>query len=197
MMKTKRTDKTVEDEIVEETAAEAGSDEAEAENAADNTDGADGQAEKQGGDEAGEAAEDLNTKYLRLAADFQNYKRRMEKERFERYSAGKQDFASDLLPILDNFDRALTQDEELAVDEHDRAVLEGMAMILKQFKDALEKNGVYEIEALGADFDPMFHNAVVMEKSDRYESQKVSEVLLKGYRMGDKVIRYSMVKVAE
>ena len=148
-------------------------------------------------EKAEEAAEDANTKYLRLAADFQNYKRRMEKERYERYSDGKKDFAADLLPILDNFDRALSQGEELAVDEHDRAILEGMAMILKQFKDALGKNGVFEIDALGADFDPMFHHAVVMEKSNKYESQKISEVLLKGYRIGDKVIRHSMVRVAE
>ena len=133
-----------------------------------------------------------NEKYLRLAADFQNYKRRMEKERFERYSDGKKDFAADLLPILDNFDRALTQDAA-----QDQAIIEGMAMILKQFQDALAKNGVYEIEALGEDFDPNFHHAVIMEPSDKYESQKVSEVMLKGYRMGEKVIRPSMVKVAE
>ena len=144
-----------------------------------------------------EAAEDENTKYLRLAADFQNYKRRMEKERFERYSEGKKDFAADLLPVIDNFDRALKQEGEMARDDQGRAVIEGMAMILTQLEDALAKNGVTEIEALGADFDPNFHHAVVMEPSDEYESQKVSEVLQKGFKMGDKVIRPSMVKVAE
>jgi molecular chaperone GrpE len=121
----------------------------------------------------------------------------MEKERFERYSEGKKDFAADLLPILDNFDRALAQDAEQAKDEHDRAVIEGMEMILKQFQDALAKNGVTEIEALGEAFDPNVHHAVMMEPSDKFESQKVSEVLQKGYRIGDKVIRPSMVKVAE
>ena len=147
--------------------------------------------------EKAEAGESGDVKYLRLAADFQNYKRRMEKERFERYSEGKKDFAMDLLPILDNFDRAVAQEGEQAKDDLSGAVIEGMAMILKQFKEALEKNGVYEIEALGADFDPNMHHAVVMEPSVKYESQKVSEVLLKGYRMGEKVIRPSMVKVAE
>jgi molecular chaperone GrpE len=144
-----------------------------------------------------EAAENAETKYLRLAADFQNYKRRMEKERFERYTEGKKDFAEDLLPVLDIFDVALAQNAELAKDDHDRAVIEGMEMILKQFQEALAKNGVSEIEALGLDFDPNFHHAVIMEPSDQYESQKVSEVLQKGYRIGEKVIRPSMVKVAE
>jgi len=147
--------------------------------------------------EAEDAAGIENAKYLRLAADFQNYKKRMEKERFERYSEGKKDFAADLLPVLDNFDRALKQDVEQAEGESERAFIEGMAMILKQFQDALEKNGVYEIEALGTDFNPNVHHAVAMEPSDRFESQKVSEVLMKGYRMGEKVIRPSMVKVAE
>ena len=151
----------------------------------------------QGEGEKAETEESGDVKYLRLAADFQNYKRRMEKERFERYSEGKKDFAADLLPILDNFDRALLQDAAQAKDEHDQAVIEGMAMILKQFQDALAKNGVHEIEALGEDFDPNLHHAVVMEASEEYESQKVSEVMLKGYRMGEKVIRPSMVKVAE
>ena len=151
-------------------------------------------------DEIEEAAvidENADSKYLRLAADFQNYKRRMEKERFERYSDGKKDFAADLLPVLDNFDRALAQDAEISNDDHERAFIEGMAMILKQLQDALAKNGVQEIEALGIDFDPNVHHAVIMEPSDQYESQKVSEVLQKGYRIGDKVIRPSMVKVAE
>ena len=148
-------------------------------------------------EEAKTEAEGAETKYLRLAADFQNYKRRMEKERFERYSEGKKDFAEDLLPVLDIFDVALAQNAELAKDDHGRAVLEGMEMILKQLQDALAKNGVSEIEALGADFDPNFHHAVIMEPSDKYASQKVSEVLQKGYKIGEKVIRPSMVKVAE
>ena len=147
--------------------------------------------------EKADTGESGDVKYLRLAADFQNYKRRMEKERFERYSEGKKDFAMDLLPILDNFDRAVARDEGQAKDDPGDAVIEGMSMILKQFQEALEKNGVYEIEALGADFDPNLHHAVVMEPSDKYESQKVSEVMLKGYRMGEKVIRPTMVKVAE
>ena len=145
----------------------------------------------------GTTEEDEQTKYLRLFADFQNFKKRTEKERFERYSDGKKDFAADLLPVIDNFDRALGEDAMAAKDEHDEKVLEGMRMIFKQFMDVLAKNGIEEIEALGVDFDPNFHHAVVMEPSKEYESQKVSEVMQKGYRQGEKVIRPSMVKVAE
>jgi len=141
--------------------------------------------------------ESADVKYLRLAADFQNYKKRTERERYERYTDGKKDFAEALLPILDNFDRALAQDAADAESDHERLFIEGMDMILKQLNDMLAKNGVTEIAALGEDFDPNFHHAVIMEPSDKYESQKVSDVLQKGYKIGDKVIRPSMVKVAE
>ena len=144
-----------------------------------------------------EPEEDEQTKYLRLFADFQNFKKRTEKERFERYSDGKKDFAADLLPVIDNFERALGEDALAAKDDHDEKVLEGMQMIFKQLIDVLAKNGVVEIEALGADFDPNIHHAVIMEPSTEYDSQKVSEVLQKGYRQGERVIRPSMVKVAE
>ena len=141
--------------------------------------------------------ENADMKYLRLAADFQNYKKRVERERYERYTEGKKDFAEALLPILDNFDRALTQDKAEAENERDRLFVEGMELILKQFTDVLAMNGVTEIAALGVDFDPNIHHAVIMEPSDSFESQKVSDVLQKGYKIGDKVIRPSMVKVAE
>jgi len=164
-----------------------------------------GSGEEQPSEEAGgtetEAAEaegeSADVKYLRLAADFQNYKKRTERERYERYTDGKKDFAEALLPILDNFDRALAQDAADAESERERLFIEGMDLILKQLNGMLAKNGVTEIEALGEDFDPNFHHAVIMEPSDKYESQKVSDVLQKGYKIGDKVIRPSMVKVAE
>ena len=198
MTKSKKDEKQLPKGLADDSAAEENEDAVEPEDCAESAEDrqeAPEEAETSEDAEKEEAGESEDTKYLRLAADFQNYKRRMEKERFERYSEGKKDFAMDLLPILDNFNRALTQEAGQAMD--DRVVVEGMAMILKQFQDALEKNGVYEIEALGADFDPNMHHAVVMEPSDKFESQKVSEVMMKGYRMGEKVIRPSMVKVAE
>ena len=195
-MSEKTTDKPTtkegfEEQVAEETDA-AGS--GVGEDATDPDDAASGADREPESEEAGESAD---VKYLRLAADFQNYKKRTERERYERYTDGKKDFAAAMLPILDNFDRALTQGAVAADGESEQLFVEGMEMILKQFIDALAMNGVNEIEALGEEFDPNVHHAVIMEPSDAYESQKVSEVLQKGYRIGDKVIRPSMVKVAE
>jgi molecular chaperone GrpE len=169
-----------EDTIVQEADA--------AENASDTEEGA--TTENEPADEA--QPDDTDAKYMRLAADFQNYKKRTEKERFERYTEGKKDLAADLLPVLDNFERAVSDEMQ-----QDPAVAEGLEMILRQLRDVLAKNGVTEIEALGADFDPNLHHAVVMEDSKEYESGKVCEVLQKGYTAGEKIIRPSMVKVAQ
>ena len=189
-----KTEKDMEEKAAEEILKEEAQEGPEEE--PDEDDAGEGSAE--GADEP-EAAEDevADVKYLRLAADFQNYKKRTERERYERYTDGKKDFAEAMLPILDNFDRALAQDAADAESERERLFIEGMELILKQFNDALAKNGVVEIEALGTEFDPNMHHAVIMEPSDDYESQTVSDVLQKGYRIGDKVIRPSMVKVAE
>ena len=183
----------VAEEMVEE---EKITDETEQEDTVDEQEGQEAQDEIAEKEETAEG-ENADMKYLRLAADFQNYKKRVERERYERYTEGKKDFAEALLPILDNFDRALTQDKAEAENERDRLFVEGMELILKQFTDVLAMNGVTEIEALGVDFDPNIHHAVIMEPSDSFESQKVSDVLQKGYKIGDKVIRPSMVKVAE
>jgi molecular chaperone GrpE len=149
-----------------------------------------GDAEAAAGSEA--PAEDANTQYMRLAADFQNYKKRTEKERFERYTEGKKDLAADILPVLDNFERAVSDEMK-----QDAAVAEGLEMILRQLSEALAKNGVTEIEALGATFDPNLHHAVMMEASEAFESGTVCEVLQKGYAIGEKVIRPAMVKVSQ
>ena len=134
--------------------------------------------------------EALNTKYLRLMADFQNYKRRTEKEKSDIYAFANEKIVSELLNVIDNFERALD-----AGNEGDSFV-EGMNLIFKQLQGVLEKAGVVEIEALGQDFDPNFHHAVLTEDSAEYESGKVTAVLQKGYLLNDKVIRPSMVKVA-
>ncbi|MEF9922603.1 MAG: nucleotide exchange factor GrpE [Anaerovoracaceae bacterium] len=133
--------------------------------------------------------EAINVKYLRLMADFQNYKRRSEKEKSDIYAYANEKIVTDLLDVIDNFDRALDHHSE------DEGFVEGMNMIFKQFKGALEKAGLEEISALGEDFDPNFHNAVMTEDTDEYESGKVTEVLQKGYLLNKRVIRASMVKV--
>ena len=134
--------------------------------------------------------EALNTKYLRLMADFQNYKRRTEKEKSDIYAFANEKIVSELLNVIDNFERALD-----AGNEGDSFV-EGMNLIFKQLQGVLEKAGVVEIEALGHEFDPNFHHAVMTEDSEEYESGKITAVLQKGYLLNDKVIRPSMVKVA-
>ncbi|MDR2611274.1 MAG: nucleotide exchange factor GrpE [Clostridiales Family XIII bacterium] len=174
-----------------ETAAAEDTDAAEAE--AGEAAAADNEADTDNGADAPEAeSEDMAAKYMRLAADFQNYKKRTEKERFERYAEGKKDLAADILPVLDNFERAVAGETG-----QDEAVTEGLEMILRQLRDVLAKNGITEIEALGADFDPNRHHAVMMEDSQEYESGKVCEVLQKGYAVGDKIVRPAMVKVAQ
>ena len=183
-------------------AENAGEAEAKAEEAADTEEKAEadeaGSSESEpesGTDEAGketgseEEDEDLKTKHLRLMADFQNYKRRSEEAKTMSYSHGKEDLLTDLLPIIDNFERALESEDDGGNFK------EGMEMIFKQLMDILERTGLKEIEAKGKEFDPNYHNAVMTEDSDEYESNYVSEVLQKGYIFKDKVIRPSMVKV--
>ena len=134
--------------------------------------------------------EALNTRYLRRMADFQNYKRRTEKEKSDIYAFANEKIVSELLNVIDNFERALD-----AGNEGDSFV-EGMNLSFTQLQGVLEKAGVVEIEALGQDFDPNFHHAVLTEDSAEYESGKVTAVLQKGYLLNNKVIRPSMVKVA-
>lgn len=136
-----------------------------------------------------EEDEALNAKYLRLLADFQNYKRRAEKEKNDIYAYANEKIVSQLLECIDNFERALNH--ECA----DAKYAEGMEMIFKQFTGVLEKAGLEEIVAEGVEFDPNFHNAVMTEDNDAFESGHVTEVLQKGYTLNKKVIRPSMVKV--
>ena len=139
--------------------------------------------------ETNEEDEALNAKYLRLMADFQNYKRRVEKEKSDIYAYANEKIVSELLNVIDNFERALQHE---CADER---YVEGMQMIFKQFAGVLEKAGLEEITAEGEDFDPNFHNAVMTEDNPEFGSGKVTEVLQKGYLLNKKVIRPSMVKV--
>lgn len=162
--------------------------------------------EPEGADKGGEAAGDanasdaadtaeaeeeaLNARYLRLMADFQNFKRRTEKEKNDIYAFANEKIISELLNVIDNFERAL------AAGNADDSFYKGMEMILKQLQGVLDKAGASEIKALGEDFDPNFHSAVMTEDSTEYESGKVTAVLQKGYILNNKVIRPAMVKVA-
>ena len=139
--------------------------------------------------EAAEPAEADDAKYLRLLAEFQNYKKRTEKEKTDLYSYANEKIMTELLEVLDNFERAREQ-------EAGDGFKEGMELIFTQLTNVLTKAGLAEITALGEDFDPNVHNAVMAEETEEYESGKVSGVMQKGYTLNGKVIRPSMVKVA-
>lgn len=138
-----------------------------------------------------EEDEALETRYMRLMADFQNYKRRTEAEKSNVYAYANEQIVLRLLEVIDSFERALDHK-----DAAEGAFAEGMEMIFRQLLDVLKNSNVEEIESLGKEFDPNFHNAVLMEDTDEYESNTVSAVLQKGYTLNGKVIRPSMVKVA-
>jgi len=127
----------------------------------------------------------------RIQADFDNFRRRNASIRKESYEEGKRDAIRELLPALDSFERAV----ESAAGA-DKSYLDGLLLIQKQMTDALKKLGLEEVEACGQ-FDPNLHEAVLREKDEKAESGQVLQVLQKGYRVGDKIIRHCMVKVAE
>ncbi|MGN0659133.1 MAG: nucleotide exchange factor GrpE [Emergencia sp.] len=162
-----------------------------AEETAETEENADAEAESEETEQETPSEEDeaLNTKYLRLMADFQNYKRRTEKEKSDIYAYANEKLVTQLLDVIDSFERALMHESA------DESFAEGMRMIFRQLTGVLEKAGLEEINALGEDFDPNFHNAVMTEDNADYDSGKVTEVMQKGYLLNKKVIRPSMVKV--
>ncbi len=133
---------------------------------------------------------ELTDKNLRLMAEFENYKKRTQKEKEVSYTYAAADTVGKLLPILDTLELSLTQD---AADGN--AFKAGIELTVKQFRTILEKAGVTEIPALNEPFNPELHNAVLRCEDGDAESDTVVEVLQKGYTLGDKVIRHSMVKV--
>ena len=136
----------------------------------------------------------LNDKFLRLTAEYQNYRKRVEKEKTDIFKYGTEKLFVDMLPIMDNFERALTAAEQ---ENSDSKVVEGVKMIKKSLDELFEKNGVKKIEALNQPFDPIKHHAVMTVESDEAENEHVLEVFQDGYILNDKVIRPSMVKVTQ
>lgn len=137
--------------------------------------------------------EELSDKYKRTMAEFDNFRKRTEKEKAAMYEIGAKDIIEKLLPVVDNFERGLA-----TIPEEDKKtpVAEGMEKIYRQFVKMLEDAGVKEIEAEGQEFNPDFHNAVMHVEDDSLGENVVAEVLQKGYTYRDSVVRHSMVKVA-
>ena len=139
-------------------------------------------------------------RYARLMAEFQNFKKRSAKEKQDIHSYANEKIIKDLLDVLDNFERAISLMENGNPDvksDENNAMQEGISLILSQLLEVLTKAGLEEIEALGQEFDPKFHHAVLNEASDEFKSGEVSKVLQKGYKLNDRVIRPAMVVVSE
>ncbi len=133
--------------------------------------------------------EEQNDKYLRMMAEYENYRKRAAKEREGIYTDAYVDVIKEVLPVLDNLERAIAfKDSENLAD--------GVSMILNMFKSTFEKMGVSEIETENVPFDPNIHNAVMHIEDETLGENVVVETFSKGYKKGDKVIRYAMVKVA-
>ncbi len=137
--------------------------------------------------------EALNVRFMRLSADFANYKKRVEKEKADIYRLGNEKLMLELLPVIDNIERALAHVEESPKEKF----VEGVEMIFSSLMNVLTNAGLKEIEAEGQPFDHNAHHAVLTEESDQYDSDTVTGVLQKGYRLNEKVIRPSMVKVSK
>lgn len=129
----------------------------------------------------------------RLQADFANYRKRVARDSEESSNRVSSEIVEELLPVLDNFERALK-----AAIEHDEKVLsEGVELVYRQLREVLDRRGLCEIEAAGEDFDPCHHEAVLCQPSPHHDEGKVIDVLEKGYRVNDKVVRPAKVIVSE
>jgi molecular chaperone GrpE len=141
---------------------------------------------------------ELKDKLARRQADFENYRKRVERERSETYNRVVADITAKLLPVLDNLKRALEAEASVEASESDefRHFLSGVDLIFKQLNGVLEALGVKPIAAIGEQFNPHVHEAVVTEATDEYEPDTVIQEIVPGYRLGDKLIRPALVKVA-
>ena len=134
--------------------------------------------------------EELNDRYKRLFAEFENYKKRTQKESLNKYAEITGDVVSSILPVMDNLEKAAL------VKTEDTNYQEGVKMVVKQFSDVLSKFGIVEIETIGKRFDPELHEAVSHIEDSEKQEQEIVEEYRKGYKIGNKVIRHSMVIVA-
>ncbi|MCR5343463.1 MAG: nucleotide exchange factor GrpE [Butyrivibrio sp.] len=188
-------------EAAEEAQAEAEESEAEASENAEAAEGEAAEGEKKGlfgkkekKNPFKEKFEEMQDKYMRQVAEFENFRKRTDKEKAQMFDAGASNVLEKLLPVLDNFERGLATVPE---DEKDTPFADGMNMIYKQLLKQMEDLGVTPIEAQGKEFDPNFHNAVMQVESDEVEEGFVAQELQKGYMYRDTVLRHSMVAVAK
>lgn len=196
------------EEVLQENEAEAGTEISDAEeqtDAAEETEKEEAIEEsedkkKEGGkffkkkkDKKDEKIEELNDKYTRLFAEFDNFRKRSEKEKTAMFEVGAKSIIEKILPIIDSFERGLATVPE---EEKGSGFAEGMDKVYKQLVTSLEEVGVKQIEALGQEFDPNLHNAVMHIEDESFGENVVAEEFQKGYMYRENVVRHSMVKVA-
>lgn len=144
-------------------------------------------------DKKDEMIEELNDKYTRLFAEFDNFRKRSEKEKSAMFEVGAKAIIEKILPVVDNFERGLAAVPEEAKGD---GFADGMQKVYKQLMTSLEEAGVKPIEALGKEFDPNFHNAVMHVEDENFGENIIAEEFQKGYTYRENVVRHSMVKVA-
>lgn len=186
-----------EEETLEGTGEDASSKEEEADQEAGDadkeTEDKKGLFKKKKKDKKDEQIEDLTDRLKRQMAEFENFRKRTEKEKAQMYDMGAKSIVEKVLPVIDNFERGLgAVPEENAEDPF----VDGMNKIYKQMMTMLEEAGVKPIEAVGAEFDPEYHNAVMHVEDENFGENVIAEELQKGYMYRDTVVRHSMVKVA-
>ncbi len=182
-------------EETEKNVDETSSETADAADEAEKTSRADKKKLKKAEEAVAELEEKLaeaNDKYMRLYAEYDNFRRRSQKEKEATYSDAYIDALTQILPILDNLERAAA----FSTEDAESPLAKGLELTLKSFIETMEKMGVREIPALGEQFDPNVHNAVMHVDDESLGDNEVVEVFMKGYARGDKVLRHSMVKVA-
>ena len=143
-------------------------------------------------DKIDEQIEELNDKLKRQMAEFDNFRKRTEKEKTQMYDMGAKSIIEKILPVIDNFERGLAAVPE---EQREDAFVVGMDKVYRQMLTELDASGVKPIEAVGQEFDPNFHNAVMQVESEEYDSGVVAQELQKGYMYKDSVVRHSMVAV--
>lgn len=202
-MEERKEEQTVEETKAEEAVTEADTAEAgeaaeqEAETAEQETEQTEapekGKLFKKKKDKNQEKIEELEDRVKRQMAEFDNFRKRTEKEKAHMYDVGARDVIEKILPVVDNFERGLASVPE---EEQENPVIDGMNKIYRQLMTALTDLGVTPIEAVGKEFDPNFHNAVMHVEDEELGENVVAEEFQKGYSYKDSVIRHSMVKVA-
>ena len=183
----------LEDQVAEEAVEKEEKEEVNKEESSEDTEKEDKKKKKkEKKDKKDEKIEELEDRVKRQMAEFENFRKRTEKEKSSMYEMGAKSVIEKMLPIVDNFERGL---QTIPAEQKESALAQGMQMIYKQLLTEFDNMGVKTIEAVGVEFNPELHNAVMQVESEEYESGIIAQELQKGYTYRDSVVRHSMVAV--